>query len=287
MLSDMLNRAEIFDTNWVICYLSSCFLGSSLLAQSRIYNFWCFFCIRIDICSHGSVKLERKRCFVCVWGGGLLSESSYFLVPWSNYLKSVECIDALNVGNPPVPLIFSLIIHATIPFSTAADVPIYARAAGLPLLLSKLRVVIAPERRLIMGVLIFELWTGWLCGRWLHVSILSSQRSILCREMCRVLYTLCTNQAAPCTLSCKHEARVGGLGDWTPFAATQVFPRQYCLNAEVGAYGRNIGDHLGGILTSAKCSSTLPRQPALASLLRGIRNRHGEISISNNHHHRV
>ena len=48
----------------------------------------------------------------------------------------MEYIDALNVGNPPVPLIFSLIIHVTIPLSAAADVPIYARAAGLPLLLS-------------------------------------------------------------------------------------------------------------------------------------------------------
>ena len=44
-------------------------------------------------------------------------------------------MEALDVGNPPVPLIFSLIIHALIPLSAAADVPICARAEGLSLLL--------------------------------------------------------------------------------------------------------------------------------------------------------
>ena len=68
---------------------------------------------------------------------GLLSESLYCLIPWSNYLKSVGYIEVLNVWNPPVPIIFSLIIHATILLSTAVDVPIYARATGLPLLLSQ------------------------------------------------------------------------------------------------------------------------------------------------------
>ena len=62
--------------------------------------------------------------------GGLLSESSYSLTFSSHYLRSVEYIDALDVGNPPVPLIFSLIIYARIPLA-AADVPIYARAVGL------------------------------------------------------------------------------------------------------------------------------------------------------------
>ena len=31
------------------------------------------------------------------------------LTAWSNYLRPMEYIDGLNVGNPPVPLIFSLI----------------------------------------------------------------------------------------------------------------------------------------------------------------------------------
>ena len=53
---------------------------------------------------------------------GLLSEK----VNRANYLKSVEYIAAIDVGNPPVPLelIFSFIIHALIPLSAAADVPI-------------------------------------------------------------------------------------------------------------------------------------------------------------------
>ena len=51
-------------------------------------------------------------------------------------MKSMEYIDVLDIGNPPVPLIFSLIIHARIPLSAAADVRIYAHAAGLPIVLS-------------------------------------------------------------------------------------------------------------------------------------------------------
>ena len=69
-------------------------------------------------------------------GGGLLGESPYCLIPRSNYLKSVEYIDTLNLGNPLVSLILSLIIDVTIPLSPAADVPIYAHAVELPLLLS-------------------------------------------------------------------------------------------------------------------------------------------------------
>ena len=49
------------------------------------------------------------------------------------YLKSVGYIEALDVGNPPVPLI----INARIPLSAAADVQIYSRASGLPLLLTR------------------------------------------------------------------------------------------------------------------------------------------------------